>query len=138
MRLNENSSRKDILNYIEIYLFEFLYNFSDKPWAQPYTDEAAKIYVQRSPRSFLNYFSHKPWAQPYIEEAAKEAAKVNPIRFLINFSNKPWAQPYIDDAAKGTAKKEPEYFMEKWADRFPQYINLALFALGSENVSKSK
>ena len=107
MRLNENSSREEILKWIEIYLFEFLYNFSDKPWAQPYIDEAAKIYVQRSPRSFLNYFSHKPWAQSYIDEAVKEAAK-----------------------------KDPELFLKNWVDKYPQGINWALFALGGKNEAK--
>ena len=49
--------------------------------------------------------------------------------FINHFSDEPWAQPYIDEAAKNTANKYPELFLEKWADRFPHYINLALFAL---------
>ena len=96
--LNENSTRRDILNWIKTDPSYFLHEYSDKPWAQSYIDKAAK-------------------------EAAKEES------FLYQFSDKPWAQPYIDEAAKNTANKYPKLFLEKWADRFPHYINLALFAL---------
>ena len=109
MTLNENSSREEIINYIKAHPYHFLHYFSDKPWAQIYIDEAAKLSIRKVPYSFLN-----------------------------NFSDEPWAQPYIDEAVNKVIKKYPEYFMEKWADRFPQYINLALFALGDKNGSKSK
>ena len=136
MSLNENSSRRKILEYIEIFPYNFLINFSDEPWAQPYIDEAAKIVVNESSLYFLRNLSHKPWAQPYIDEAAKDAVKVNPINFLNYFSSKPWAELYIDEAAKEAAKKDPKYYLKHLVDRFPQGINLALFALGGKNVSK--
>ena len=107
MRLNESSSREEILNHIKIYPFNFLNNFSDKPWAQPYIDEAAKGAVKEDSIDFLHYFSDKSWAKPYIDDAAKEAAK-----------------------------KDPKYYLKHLVDRFPQGINLALFALGGKNVSK--
>ena len=69
-------------------------------------------------------------------EVVKEVVKENPFRFLYYYSDKTWAQPYIDEAAKRVAKEYPEFFLEKWTNRFPQYINTALFALGSENVTK--
>ena len=107
MSLNENSSREEIINYIKAHPYHFLHYFSDKPWARPYIDEAAKIYAKERPLTFLHYFSQKPWAQPY-----------------------------LDEAAKVIAKKDPEYFLKKLADVFPHYINLTLFALGGKNVSK--
>ena len=107
MRLNESSSREEILNHIKIYPFNFLNNFSDKPWAQP-----------------------------YIDEAAKEVVKENPYYFLSDYSDKPWAQSYLDEAAKRAAKEDPEYYLKHLVDRFPQGINLALFALGGKNEAK--
>ena len=136
MLLDENSSRELIINYIKYFSHHFLHYSSDKPWAQPYIDEAAKISAREESFYFLFNFSDATWAQPYIDEAAKNAARNSPFGFLSNLSGKPWAQPYIDDAVKSAAKKYPEYFLEKWADRFPHHINLALFALGSKNVSK--
>ena len=136
IRLNENSSREEILKWIEIYLFEFLYNFSDKPWAQPYLDKAAKNAAREESFYFLYNLSDKPWAQPYIDEAAKIAIEKDSIDFLSDFSDEPWAQPYIDDAVSEAVKENPKLFLEEFADRFPQGINWALFALGSENVYK--
>ena len=75
MYLNKNSSREEIINYIKTHPYFFLINFSDKPWAQPYIDKAAKNAVRESPFGFLSNLSDKPWAQPYIDEAAKKAAK---------------------------------------------------------------
>ena len=109
MILDENSSGEDILKYIKKDFIYFLFYYSDKPWAQPYIDEAANITV-----------------------------KERPYTFLINFSDKPWAQPYIDEAAKEAAKLDPEYFLEKWADKFPHHINTALFALVGKNETKWK
>ena len=93
MYINENSSREDTLKYLEKDPFYFLYYFSDKHWAQPYIDEAAKIAVKKSPLSLLYYFSDKPWTQLYIGEAVKIAAK-----------------------------KYPEHFLEEFADKFPHHI----------------
>ena len=138
MDLDENSSIEDILDYIENFPYNFLYYYSDKPWAQLYIDEAAKKTAKRNSYSFLLSFSDKPWAQPYIDEAAKGTAKDMPLSFLRNFSDQPWAQSYIDEAAKGTAKENPKYFLEHLADRFPQGIDTALFALGDENESERK
>ena len=107
MSLNKNSSREEILKYIE--------NF---------------------PFYFLDYFSSEPWAEPYIDVAAREIIKKNPYHFLIYFSHKSWVQPYIEEAVKESAKKDPELFLKKLADKYPQGINWALFALGGENVSK--
>jgi len=106
MDLTKNSSAEEILQYIDKAPFYFLYYFSDKHWAQPYIDEAVKIVVKKSPLSLLYYFLDKPWTQLYIGEAVKIAAK-----------------------------KYPELFLEEFADRFPQGINLALFALGDKNES---
>ena len=69
------------------------------------------------------------------EEILKFLEK-DPFYFLYYFSDKPWAQPYIDEAAKEVAKLDPEYFLEEWANRFPQGIDLALFALKNENKYK--
>jgi len=107
MDLNENSSKREILNWIKIDPFYFLRNVTGKVWAQP-----------------------------YIDEAAKKAAKEKPYYFLRKFSSKTWAQPYIDDAVREVAKLDPQYFLEELAARFPQGINWALFALGSKNETK--
>ena len=107
MNLSKNSSREDILDYIKYTPYDFLCNFSDKVWAQPYLDEAANKVVKKSP-----------------------------FYLLCNFSGEPWAQPYIDEAINKIAKKYPELFLKKLADRFPHHINLALFALGSKNEAK--
>ena len=64
MSLNENSSREKILDYIKKYAFDFINHFSDEPWAQPYIDEAAKIYAKERLFDFIRNFSDKPWAQP--------------------------------------------------------------------------
>jgi len=56
--------------------------------------------------------------------------------FINHFSDEPLTQPYIDEAVKEVAKRHPKYFLEKWADRFPQAINFALFALGNKNVAE--
>ena len=138
MSLNENSSREEIINYIKAHPYHFLLSFSDKPWAQPYLDKAAKVVVKKDPFYFLYNYSNKPWAQPYIDVAAKGTAKENPINFLNYFSSKPWAELYIDEAAKEAAKKDPKYYLKHLVDWFPQGINLALFALGGKNVSKWK
>ena len=136
MNLSENSSRKEVLSYIKKYPCSFLRNFSDPTWAQSYIDEAAKISLREDSIAFLYYFSNNLWAQPYIDEAAKRAANKDPLYFLYNFSRKPWAQPYIDDAVMEFAKKDPEYFLKKLADKYPQGINWALFALRSKNVAE--
>ena len=107
MSLNKNSSREEILNYINV-----------------------------KPLNFLDSFSDKPWAEPYIDVAAREVVKKNPLYFLIYFSHKSWVQPYIDEAVKEAAKKDPELFLKKLADKYPQGINWALFALGDKNGSR--
>ena len=133
---NKNSSREEVLGYIEMHPYHFLRNFSDKPWAQPYIDEAAKRAVKEDPIYFLCNFSDKPWAQPYIYEAIKISIAFSPFSFLYDFSDDLWAQPYINDAVREAAKKDPELFLKIWANKYPQGINFALFALGSENVAK--
>ena len=107
MYLAKNSSRKKILDYLKKFPFGFLENFSNKSWAQLYIDRAANM-----------------------------SAKKDPFKFIYGFLDEPWAEPYIDEAAKRAAKENPKLFLEKFANRFPQHINSALFALGDENVSE--
>ena len=59
MWLNENSTKREILNYIEIDPFSFLYNFSDKPWSQPYMDEAVKLVAKKDPEYYLKHLADK-------------------------------------------------------------------------------
>ena len=137
MSLDENSSREEVLVYIENFPYDFLTNFSGNTWAQPYIDEAAKMSVREEPFSFLCYFSENPWAQPYIDEAIKTSIAFSPFYFLDYFFEKPWAQPYIDEVLiKEAAKEKPEFFLKNWSNRFPQGIDTALFALGGKNVAE--
>ena len=133
---NKNSSREEVLGYVEMHPYSFLYDFSDKTWAQPYLDEAAKIVIKEGSYYFLRNFSNKPWAQPYIYEAIKISIAFSPFSFLYSFPDEPWAQPYIDDAVREAAKKDPELFLKIWANIYPQGIDTALFALGGKNVSR--
>jgi len=107
MYLSKNSSREQILKYLEKDPYNFLLNFSDKPWAQP-----------------------------YIDEAAKEVANNYPFIFLGHYLSESWAKTYLELAAKSAAKKYPEHFLKHWAGKLPQGIDTALFELGSENVSR--
>ena len=102
MSPNKNSSREQILKYLENHSYFFLSDFSDKPWAQPYIGEAAKIAAKENSYAFLCDFSDKTWAQPYIDEAAKRVIKdeLSSYSFIRNFSNKSWAQPYINEARR--------------------------------------
>ena len=137
MLLDENSSREEVLGYIKMYPYYFLSDYSDDPWAQPYLDEAARWTTEEDPFSFLLSFSDKVWAQPYIDEAIKTSIAFSPFYFLDYFFEKPWAQPYIDEVLiKEAAKEKPEFFLKNWSNRFPQGINLALFALGGKNASR--
>ena len=136
MSLDENSSREEVLGYIEMHPYSFLCDFSDKTWAQPYIDEAAKRIIKKDSFYFLHYFLDKPWAKPYTCEASEIYIEKYPFELLTFHSDKPWAQPHIDKAVKEVAEKKPEYFIKKWASKFPQYINLSLFALGDKNETK--
>lgn len=55
MRSNKNSKEWEIIEYIVISSFSFLYLYSDESCAQPHFDEAAKII----PKEHLKYFLEK-------------------------------------------------------------------------------
>ena len=59
MRLSENNTREEILKWIKNSPLTFLLNFSDKPWAQPYIDEAAKGAAKINPELFLEHWADK-------------------------------------------------------------------------------
>ena len=104
-------------NVAEKDSFSFLYKLSDKPWAQPYIDTAVKNCAEKDSFNFLYNLSYKPFAQPYIDTAAKNAIEKDSYKFLYYFSDKPWAQPHLDIAAKNAIEKEPDKFLYKFSDK---------------------
>ena len=106
----------------------FIYDFPDKPWAQPYLDLAAKNLAEKKPVDFFYQISDKPWAQLYIDLAAKNLAYKNSEYLLKHFSDKPWAQHHIDLAAKNLIEKDPERFIYHFSDKpwAQRHIDLAV------------
>jgi protoheme ferro-lyase len=132
--LNESSSEEEIISYIEKDSYNFIYRFQDKTWAQPYLGKAVKLAAEKSSYGFLYRFEDKPWAKPYLDKAAKLAAERESYGFLCDFYNKPWAEPYLKTAIEGCAKNNPEYYMENFAQDYPEYIVAAAYSLGDKNA----
>jgi protoheme ferro-lyase len=132
--LNESSSEEEIISYIEKDSFGFLCSFHHKTWAQPYLDKAVKLAAEVDNYDFLFIFHDNPWAQPHLDKAAKSATEEFPISFLRHFHDKPWAQPYLKTAAEKLAKINPEYYMERLAQDYPEYIVTAAYSLRGKDA----
>ena len=117
-----------IKNYAKKKPKDFLYEFTDKPWAEPYIPAAAKSCAEKEPKYFLKNFEDKTWAELHIPAAAKSCAEKDPFNFLQYFADKPWAEHYIGIAAKNNAEEQPYYFLYNFADKpwAEPYLDIAI------------
>ena len=120
-RFSKDTIPEGVLKYvnhlIENDTFSFIYQYSEKKWAKPYLDSAAKKMAENDTFYFLLYFSDKPWAAPYLDSAAKNLAEKYPYKLLYSFSDKPWAEPYLDSAAKKVIENDTYAFLKNFKDK---------------------
>ena len=121
--IKNTDDAKKVKNIIKSYAendpINFLKDFINEPWAQPYIPIAAKSYINNDPYYFLISFSDEPWAEEYIPTAAKNYAKSDPFNFLLDLRDEPWAEPYLPTAVES----DPYSFLcnfvkENWAQEY--------------------
>jgi hypothetical protein len=81
--LNEYSTEKEILEYIEKESYYFLQRFKYIPWAQPYLNSAAKLASEEDSYYFFKSFYKEQWASSYLKDIAKKIAEEYSYDFLI-------------------------------------------------------
>ncbi len=83
---------------------------------------------------FLLEHSYDSWAEPYLKIAAKRCSESERYSyfFLYHYCERHWAKQYLESAISNVAKTLPKYYMEEWADKYPEYIITAAYLLGDK------
>lgn len=105
--------------------FNFIKNFFDKDWAQPYIETAVKnIMVKINPEDlieFLEKSDNNVLTSPICKPLIKNFVENYPDKFIFNYNlkEKEFYQDFIHLAMEALAQKDPRMFIQKFlVDRF--------------------